>query len=141
MLAPIQMEQYTNSISLLLQHGQRFFEIWNFQIIIAIAAIGFILSNEGLAAKNKVRLNITIVFLMIAIFSVYTESVHHQRETLLWNALEAHVAHEPDQFTVDEVKYLGSLKPTPFFIKASALVVVDLLVVGMTWISPKMRDG
>jgi hypothetical protein len=33
------MEQYTGSISLLLQHGQRFFEIWNFQIIIAVAWI------------------------------------------------------------------------------------------------------
>ena len=36
------MDEYTNSISLLLQHGQRFFEIWNFQIIIAVAAVGFI---------------------------------------------------------------------------------------------------
>ncbi len=134
------MEQYTNSISLLLQHGQRFFEIWNFQIIIAIAAIGFIMSNEGLAARNKVRVNITIVFLMIAIFSVYTESIHHQRETLLWSALEAHVAAEPGQFTVEEVKYLDSLKPTPLFIKACALMIVDLLVVAITWISPKMRD-
>src|ERR1043165_9467507 len=135
------MEQYTNSISLLLQHGQRFFEIWNFQIIIAVAAIGFIMSNEGLAAKNKVRLTITIVFLMIAIFSVYTESIHHQRETLLWNALEAHVAASPNQFLPEEVGYINSLKPTPLFIKAGALVIADLLVIAITWMSPRMRDG
>ncbi len=134
------MEQYTNSVSLLLQHGQRFFEIWNFQIIIAAAAIGFIMSNEGLAAKNKVRINITIVFLMIAIFSVYTESIHHQRETLMWKAIEAHVAASPNQFLPEEVNYLDSLKPTLFIIKAGALVVADLLVIAVTWMSPRMRE-
>ncbi len=134
------MEQYTNSVSLLLQHGQRFFEIWNFQIIIAAAAIGFIMSNEGLAAKNKVRVNITIVFLMIAIFSVYTESIHHQRETLMWKAIEAHVAASPNQFLPEEVNYLDSLKPTLFIIKAGALVVADLLVIAVTWMSPRMRE-
>src|ERR1043165_3538605 len=134
------MEQYTNSISLLLQHGQRFFEIWNFQVILAVAAIGFLMSNEGLAAKNKVRLNITIVFLMIAIFSVYTESIHHQRETLMWNALKAHVAASPNEFMPEEVDYLNSLQPTPLFIKAGALVVADVLVIAITWLSPRMRE-
>ncbi len=134
------MEQYTNSIALLLQHGQRFFEIWNFQIIIAAAAIGFIMSNEGVTAKNRVRVNITIVFLMIAIFSVYTESIHHQRETLLWNALEAHVTATPTQFLPEEVDYIASLKPTSLFLKAGALVVADLLVIAVTWLSPRMRE-
>ena len=134
------MEQYTNSIALLLQHGQRFFEIWNFQIIIAAAAIGFVMSNEGLAAKDRVRVNITIVFLMIAIFSVYTESIHHQRETLLWNALEAHVSATPTQFLPEEVDYIDSLKPTSLFLKAGALVVADLLVIAVTWMSPRMRE-
>ena len=133
------MEQYTSSISLLLQHGQRFFEIMNFQIIIAVAVIGFVMSNEGLSAKDRVRVNITIVFVMLAIFSVYTESIHHQRETLLWNALEAHIATVPSHFLPAEVDYIDSLKPTPFFIKAGALVLADLLVVAVTWISPRMR--
>src|SRR6266536_6348251 len=127
------MEQYADSIALLLQHGQRFFEIWNFQIIIAAAAIGFVMSNEGLAAKDRVRINITIVFLMIAIFSVYTESIHHQRETLMWNALEAHVAASANQFLPEEVSYINSLEPTPLFIKAGALVIADLLVIAVTW--------
>jgi hypothetical protein len=135
------MEIFTGLINTLLQHGQRFFEIWNFQIIVAVAVIGFVLSNEGLIAKDRVRIHITIVFLMIAIFSVYTESVHHQRETLLWNALEAHVAAAPGQFTLEEVNYLNSLKPTRFVIKAGALVIVDLLVVAITWISPRMRHS
>ena len=134
------MEQYTNSISLLLQHGQRFFEIWNFQVIIAVAAIGFVMSHEGLTSTNRVRVHITIVFLMIAIFSVYTESIHHQRETLLWNALEAHIAVASNQFLPEEADYVNSLKPTPFIIKAGALVVADLLVVAVTWMSPRMRE-
>jgi hypothetical protein len=134
------MEQYTNSISLLLQHGQRFFEIWNFQIIIAVAAIGFIMSREGLVSKDRVRVHITILFLLIAIFSVYTESIHHQRETLVWRALEARVASAPDQFTPEEVEYLESLRPTALIVKAGALVVADLLVIAITWTSPRMRE-
>jgi hypothetical protein len=135
------MEIFTGLINILLQHGQRFFEIWNFQIIVAVAVIGFVMSHEGLVAKDRVRIHITIVFLMIAIFSVYTESVHHQRETLLWNALEARVAAAPGQFTLEEVNYLNSLKPTRFVIKAGALVIVDLLVIAITWITPRMRHS
>ena len=133
------MEQYTGSISLLLQHGQRFFEIMNFQIIIAITVIGFVMSNEGLTAKDRVRMNITIVFVLLAIFSVYTESIHHKREILLWNALEAHIAATPDHFLPAEVDYIDSLKPTSFFIKAGALIFADSLVIAVTWISPRMR--
>jgi hypothetical protein len=134
------MEQYTSSISLLLQHGQRFFEIMNFQIIIAVAVLGFVMSNEGRSAKDQVRMNITIVFFLLAVFSVYTESIHHQREMLVWNALEAHVAAAPDQFLPAEVEYIDSLKPTSFWIKAGALAFADALVVAITWISPRLRE-
>jgi hypothetical protein len=134
------MEHYTNSISLLLQHGQRFFEIWNFQIVIAVAAIGFIMSNEGLTAKNRVRINITILFFLIAIFSVYTLSVHHQREVLIWNAIQSRIERDAVELTPSEMQYIDSLKPTDFFRKAAALVAADLLVVAVTWLSPHMRE-
>ena len=135
------MEQYTNSISLLLQHGQRFFEIWNFQIIIAVAAVGFIMSNEGLTAKNRVRVNITIVFLLIAMFSVYTLSVHHEREVLIWNAIQSRIERDSVQLNPSELQYIDALKPTDFLRKASALMAADLLVIAITWISPRMRAG
>jgi hypothetical protein len=134
------MEQYTNSISLLLQHGQRFFEIWNFQIIIAVAAVGFIMSHEGLTATSRVRVNITVVFLLIALFSVYTLSVHDARETLLWNAIQSRIARDPVQLTPAEIQYIEALKPTSFLRKAAALVAADLLVIAITWISPRMRQ-
>jgi hypothetical protein len=134
------MEQYTNSISLLLQHGERFFEIWNFQIIIAVAAVGFIMSHEGLTAKDRVRLNITIVFVLIAIFSVYTLSVHHEREVLLWNAIQSRIGRDSIQLTPAEIQYIESLKPMDFLRKAAALVVADLVVIAIAWISPRMRS-
>ena len=135
------MEQYTNSIALLLQHGQRFFEIWNFQIIIAVAAVGFIMSHEGLTARDRVRLNITIVFGLMAIFSVYTLSVHHEREMLLWNAIQSriHVASPP--LTLAEMEYIRALEPMDFLRKAAALIAADLIVIGITWLSPRMRDA
>lgn len=133
------MEQYTNSISLLLQHGQRFFEIWNFQIIIAVAAVGFIMSNEGLTAMPRVRVNITVVFLLIAIFSVYTLSVHHDREALLWHAIQSRIERDSIQLTPAERQYIESLRPTDFMRKAAALVAADLIVIAITWLSPRMR--
>jgi hypothetical protein len=134
------MEQYTNSISLLLQHGQRFFEIWNFQIIIAVAAVGFIMSNDGLTAKSRVRVNITIVFMLIALFSVYTLSVHHEREVLIWDAIQSRIDRDSIQLTSSEIRYIQALKPTDFLRKAAALVVADLIVVAITWLSPRMRE-
>ena len=133
------MEQYSGLISILLEHSQRFFDIWNFQILISLAVIGFVLSNEGLVAKGQVRLYITIVFILIAIFSVFTLSVHHQREVQLWTALEARAAAAPSQFIPEETQYLDSLKPTSFIIKGGALVVADLIVIAVTWLSPRMK--
>jgi len=135
------METYSGLISILLEHSQRFFDIWNFQILISLAVIGFVVSNEGLMAKAQLRVNITIVFILIAIFSVFTLSVHHQREVQLWTALEAHVAAAPSQFLPEEVTYLDTLKPTSFAIKGGALVVADLIVIIITWMSPKVRLG
>lgn len=134
------METYIGLISILLQHGHRFFEILNFQIIVAVAVVGYVLSNEGLVAKDRVRVHITIILMMVAIFSVYAESMHHQRETLLWNALEARVTLAPSQFTPEDVDYLDVLKPKPFFLKAGALVMVDLIVIFITWVSPKVKE-
>lgn len=135
------METFSGLISILLEHSQRFFDIWNFQILISLAVIGFVLSNEGLMARGRVRVHITIVFILIAVFSVFTLSVHHQREVQLWNAIEARVAAAPSQFIPEEVQYLDSLKPTSFMIKGGALVVADLLVILITWVSPKVRLG
>ena len=135
------MERFSGLISILLEHSQRFFDIWNFQILISLAVMGFVLSNEGLVANNKVRVNITAVFLLIAVFSVYTLSVHHQREVLLWNALEARVNATESQFLPEEIAYFDSLKPTSFAIKAGALVFADSLVVLVTWISPRVQKG
>jgi hypothetical protein len=133
------MEQYTDSISLLLQHAERFFEIWNFQVLIAVAAVGFIMSNEGLTLKDRVRVNITILFLLIAMFSVYTLSIHHERETLVWNAIQSRIETDPLQLTPAELEYIEALKPDDFFRKAAALVSADLFVIAITWISPRLR--
>ena len=105
------METYVGLISILLQHAQRFFEIWNFQIIVAAAAVGFIMSNQGLTARSGVRVNITIVFILIAIFSLYTLSVHHERETLIWNAIQARIERDSVQLTPSELQYIEALEP------------------------------
>jgi hypothetical protein len=134
------MEQSANLISILLEHSQRFFDVWNFQIIISLATLGFVFSNQELVTKSRIRIPITLIFLLIAIFSVFTLSVHHQREVLLWNALEARVTTNPIDFTPQDVAYLESLKPTSFVIKGGALILANLAVIIVTWMSPRIRE-
>ena len=133
------MQVYAELIAILQQHAQRYFEIWNFQIVVAVAVVSFVMTREGLAAKGKIRMNITVVFLLMAVFSVYTLSIHHNHETLLYNAIQSRIVADSVQLTQSETEYLDSLKPLSFLRKAAALVVVDLIVIGVTWLSPKVR--
>ena len=134
------MQVYAELIAILQQHAQRYFEIWNFQIVVAVAVVSFVMTREGLAARDKIRVNITFVFLLMAVFSVYTLSIHHNHETLLWNAIQSRIVRDSVQLTPSETQYLESLKPLSFLRKAAALVFVDFLVIGVTWLSPKVRN-
>jgi hypothetical protein len=134
------MEKFAELISILLQHSQRFFDVWNFQILVSLAMLGFVLTNHELVSRQFVRLSITLIFLLIAVFSVYTLSVHNEREVALWKAIESRVTTSPNQFTPAETDYLQSLKPSPFYIKAGALVFADLLVIVITWVSPTLKS-
>jgi hypothetical protein len=133
------MQAYAELITILQGHAQRYFDIWNFQIVVAIAVVSFVMTKEGLAARSNIRTNITIVFLLMAVFSVYTLSIHHNHETLLWNAIQSRITVDGVQLTPSETQYLDSLRPLSFLRKAAALVFVDLLVIGVTWLSPRAR--
>ena len=133
------MEQFSGLISILLEHSQRFFDIWNFQIVISGAAVGFVLSNQGLIARSWVRLNITMLFILIAIFGIYALSIHNQREILLWDAIQSRIQQDAVQLTAAETEYLAALKPVALMPKAVVLIFADALVIAMTWITPGMK--
>ena len=137
------MEKFAELINVLLQHSQRFLDFWNLQIIISLAVLGFVFSNQEVASRRFVRVTLTLVFLFIAIFSVYSLSVHQNREEKLFAALESRVMSAPAEFTTQEIEYLQSLKPTRFGIKAGALILADVLIVIAIWISPlsKQKKG
>jgi uncharacterized membrane protein YeiB len=134
------MEKFAELIAVLLEHSQRFFEIWNLQLIIALGVLGFVLANQQIVSKIRVRLLLSAVFIAIAVFSVFSLSAHQNREEKLWTALEARVAAAPGEYIPQEVAYIDSLKPTPFGVKAGMLVAADLLVVLVIWFSPKLKE-
>jgi len=134
------MEKFSGLISVLLEHSQRFFDIWNLQLVIALGVLGFSLTNQEIISKLRVRLLLSAVFIAIAMFSVFSLSAHQNREEKLWTALEARVASAPGEYIPEEVAYIDSLKPTAFPIKSGALVVADVLVILVIWFSPKIRD-
>ena len=134
------MEKFAELISVLLEHSQRFIDFWNLQLVIALGVLGFALTNPQVVSKTRVRLLISAIFIAIAAFSVFSLSAHQERAELLWTALEARVAATPGEFIPQEVAYIDSLKPTPFGVKAGALVVADVLVVLVIWFSPKLKE-
>ena len=134
------MEKFAELIAVLLEHSQRFIDFWNLQLVIALGVLGFALANPQFIAKAQVRILITAIFIAIAAFSVFSLSAHQERAELLWAALEARVAAAPGALIPEEVAYIDSLEPTPFPIKAGALVAADVLVVLVIWFSPKLKE-
>ena len=133
------MEHFGNLISVLLEHSQRFTDFWNFHIVVSLGVLGFVLANDQIISKLRVRILLTIVFVFIAAYSVFSLSVHQKREVNLWRVLDAQVTATPDEYIPEEVQYIESLKPTEFGIKAGALLTADLLVILMIWFSTKIK--
>ena len=134
------MEKFSGLITVLLEHSQRFIDFWNLQIIVVLGVLGFVLANQEITSRTRVRLLITLVFVAIAVFSVFSLSAHQRREEKLWTALEARVAAAPTEFLPEEAAYIDSLKPTAFGIKAGSVVAADLLVILVIWFSPKIKE-
>ncbi len=134
------MEKFSGLISILLEHSQRFIDFWNLQLVIVLGVLGFSLANPQVVSKTRVRMLISFVFIAIAVFSVFSLSAHQVRAENLWAALEARISAAPNEFIPEEVAYIDSLKPTPFYIKAGAIVAADLLVIVMIWFSPKIKE-
>src|SRR5262245_30977169 len=123
------MEKFAGLISILLEHSQRFIDFWNLHLVIALGVLGFSLANTEIVSKARVRMLISVVFIEMAAFSVFSLSAHQERAEKLWMAIEARVAASSTEFIPQEVAYIDSLKPTSFVIKAGAIVIADLAVI------------
>jgi len=134
------MENFGELIAVLLEHSQRFIDFWNLQLVVTLGVLGFSLTNPQIVSKKRIRLLISGIFIAIAAFSVFSLSSHQERAEKLWTALEARVATAPSEFLPEEVAYLDSLKPTPFPIKAGALVTADVVVILAIWFGPKFKE-
>lgn len=135
------MANYGQLISVLLEHSQRFLDFWNLQLVLALGVMGFCIANQKIVSRIGVRLLISLVFISIAVFSIYSLNAHQTREVKLWNALEAHVAAAPGEFLPEDAAYIDSLKPTIFPIKAGAILAADLLVILVVWFSPMVAEN
>lgn len=135
------MERFADLIAVLLEHSQRFIDFWNLQLVIALGVLGFSLANPNIVSKIRVRLLISVIFVAIATFSVFSLSAHQERAEKLWAVLEAHAAAVPGEFIPEEIVYIDSLKPTSFVIKAGAIVAADVLVILVIWLSPNIRGN
>jgi hypothetical protein len=134
------MENFSGLISVLLEHSQRFIDFWNLQLVIALAVLGFSLTNPQIISKVRVRILISAIFISMAVFSVFSLSSHQERAEKLWIALEARFVAAPNEFIPEEMAYIDSLEPTPFAVKAGALVAADVLIVLVIWFSPKLKE-
>jgi len=132
------MDRFGELINVLLEHSsQRFIDFWNLQLVVVLGVLGFSLANPEIVSKMSVRIIIVLIFIGIAGFGVFTLSSHQERAKKLWGALEARITTVPNEFFPEEIAYIDSLKPTPFPIKAGALIVADVIVILVIWFIPK----
>jgi len=134
------MEKYAELIAVLLEHSQRFIDFWNLQLVIALGVVGYSLAIPQIVSELQVRLILSGFFIAIAAFSIFSLSAHQKRAEMLWTALEARVAAEPNELITEEVAYIDSLKPTAFSVKAGALLTADVVIVLLIWFIPKLQD-
>ena len=135
------MEIFSGLFSVLQDHSsQRFIDFWNLQLVIALGVLGFSLANPEIVSKVRVRVLISLVFIAIAAFGLFSLLAHQERAEKLWAALEARVAAAPGEFIPEEVAYIDSLKPTSFGIKGGAILTADVLVILVIWFSPKLKE-
>ncbi|HSB03082.1 MAG TPA: hypothetical protein VLE49_20700 [Anaerolineales bacterium] len=134
------MESFSGLIGVLLEHSQSFIDFWNLQLVIALGVLGFSLANSQVVSKLRVRILLSAIFVAMAVFSVFSLSVHQERAEKLWTALEARLAAAPTEFIPEEVAYIDSLQPTPFVIKAGAIVAADILVILTIWFMQKIKE-
>ena len=67
------MEKFSELISVLLEHSsQRFIDFWNLQLVIALGALGFSLANPEIVSRVRVRVLISLVFVLIAGFGLFS---------------------------------------------------------------------
>ncbi len=133
------MEKYADLIGILLQHSQRFLDFWNLQLVVALAVLGFVFSNEAIASKRFNRIVLSFVFIFMASYSLFSLAAHQRREEKLYTAIEARVMAEAAKYTPEEIEYLQALDPTSFNIKAGALLLADLLVILVIWFAPHVN--
>lgn len=135
------MEKFSGLITVLLEHSsQRFIDFWNLQLVIVLGVIGFSLANPEIVSRMRVRVLISVVFILIAGFGLFSLSAHQERAEKLWTAIEARVAAAPGEFIPEELAYIDSLEPTSFGIKGGAILAADVLVILVIWLSPKIKE-
>jgi hypothetical protein len=130
------MEIFGELIAVLLEHSQRFIDFWNLHLVVALGVLGFLLANPRVVTHRRIRLLISAIFIATAVFSIFSLSAHQERAEKLWAALRARVASSPGDFLPEETAYIDSLEPTPFPIKAGAIVAADAIVILIIWIFP-----
>ena len=75
------MEKFSGLISVLLEHSsQRFIDFWNLQLVIALGVLGFSLANPEIISKVRVRLLLSVVFVLIAGFGLFSLSAHRNAQ-------------------------------------------------------------
>lgn len=132
------MESLANLINVLLQHSQRLTDLWNFQIIVILGVIGFLLAHTSHVTK-RFKIFLTTVFIIFAFTSLISLKTFQEREEQLWLVIKDKVA-DHNAYNDRERYYITTLKPTAVHWKAIAIILADLLVVFAIVTTPNKKE-
>lgn len=121
------MESISGLIAVLLQHSQRLTDLWNFQIIVILGIIGFLLAHADQVTK-RLKMFLTVVFIIFALVSLVSLKTFQEREEQLWLIVKEKVS-DHTAYRDSERHYVATLKPTGVHWKGIAIILADLLVI------------
>ena len=132
------MESLAGLLSVLIQHSQRLTEVWNFQIIVILGTIGFLLAHTA-QVNRRFKIFLTTAFVIFAIVSLVSLKTFQEREEQLWLVIKEKVA-DHQTYTDGERYYVNTLKPTAVHWKAIAIILADMLVIFAIVTTPSKKD-
>jgi uncharacterized membrane protein len=132
------MESLAQLIGILLEHSQRLTDLWNFQIIVILGIVGFLLSHASLVT-NRFKLFLATIFIVFALTSLVSLQTFQEREEQMWLIIKDRVA-DTKKYTDGERLYIATLKPTGVHWKAAAIIFADLIVILAILLTSTKKD-
>lgn len=122
------MECAAPVVELYFQHTHRLTELLNFQVVVCLGVLGFVIAEPIPMASKKVRILLAMIFSIFCFYALVGVAVADGRRLQLWTIMQSGCEAISNGLSDAEKKYLTMLKPTATSLKLVLQAIADLVV-------------